>query len=70
MISHLSKLSHKIIFTINRIVEDSSGAFDTAGTANRSSDVPEFNVVGFLLRGPLLIVLDLWLNSYFDPSII
>lgn len=51
--------SNEIIFTIDWIVEDSSGAFDTAGTANRSSDIPEFNVVGFLLRRPLLIVLHL-----------
>lgn len=47
------------IFTINGIIENRSGAFDAAGTADGPSDIPEFNVVGFLLRRSLLIVLNL-----------
>lgn len=59
MICTFFNQAYKIIFTINWIVKDCSGTFDTAGTANRSSNIPEFNVVGFLLWGSLFIVLDL-----------
>ena len=50
-------------FTINWIVEDGSGAFDAAGTADRSSHIPQLDVVGLLLRGSLFIVLNLSLKE-------
>ena len=50
-------------FTINWIVEDGSGAFDAAGTADRSSHIPQLDVVGLLLRGSLFIVLNLRLKE-------
>lgn len=48
--------------TVNWIVENRSGAFDAGGTAHRSSHIPEFNVVGFLLWGSFLIILNLQLK--------
>lgn len=59
---------NKCNLTINWIIEDSSSTFDTAGTANRSSNIPEFNVEGFFFWGSLLIVLNLEFNVYCDTS--
>ena len=49
-------------FTINWIVEDCSGALDTANTAHRASHIPQLNVVGFLFWGPLFVIMNLQMN--------
>lgn len=51
--------SKYFFLTIYGIVEDCSGAFDTAGTANWASNIPKFNIKGFFLRGSLFVVLNL-----------
>lgn len=59
MVTNFCKWLYRINSTINWIVKDGSGAFDAAGTANWSSNIPQFNVVGFLLWRSLFIVLNL-----------